>query len=591
MTDFVGDYGRRGFLVGAVLLATFVALGESVAHAQEAQGRRYWVESFHSEIVVQPDGEVDVTERLTFAFEGSFNGVYRDIPWRYRTPWGLDYELRITPLAVLGENGAVLEHEAGRRGNDYRFKVWVPGAQDATRTVTIRYRVARGLRFFDSGDEGFSESRDELYWNVTGERWDVPIRRATARVRLPESVAGPVNSRAYTGAYGSDAEGATIGHPQPGEVVFQADSALEPGQGMTVVVGWPSGAVQRPTAFDNVAYLLADNWPLGIPLLVFFVMFFVHRSWGRDVAIDRSVTVQYEPPGGYRPAELGTLIDEKVDLRDIVATVIDLGVRGYLRIEEETKDGWFTDSTSTRLIKLRDADAELRGYEEVIFEGLFASGDDVALEDLEAKFYSHVSDVQKALYTDLTALGLFRGRPDHVRALWITLATVALVGLAVMGGVTGRPAFFFAAPATSLVLGLFGWHMPARTRTGRAAYLELRGFEEFLGRTEGDRLKELALPETTFEKYLPHAMALGVASHWAAAFAGLLREPPQWYRGRHAGAFDVVLFTNHMTNLNSRLGTAMASQPRSSGGGSSGGSGFSGGFSGGGFGGGGGGAF
>ena len=98
--------------------------------------------------------------------------------------------------------------------------------------------------------------------------------------------------------------------------------------------------------------------------------------------------VQYEPPGGYRPAELGTLIDEKVDLRDIVATVIDLGVRGYLRIEEESEEGWFSDSTTTRLIKLRDADADLRGYEETILSGLFESGDDVALEDLETKFYS-----------------------------------------------------------------------------------------------------------------------------------------------------------------------------------------------------------
>ena len=565
------------------------ALGYSVAEAQE--GRRYWIESFHAEIVVQPDGDVDVTERLTFVFEGDFNGIYRDIPWRYRTPWGLDYELRITPLAVLGEDGDGLEHEAGRRGDYYRFKVWVPGAQDATRTVTFRYRVERGLRFFDAGDETFVEARDELYWNVTGDRWDVPIRRATARVRLPANVSGPVSSRAYTGNYGSTAEDTTISRPQPGEVLFQANRVLEPGDDLTIVVGWPAGAVQRPTVADNLAYLLQDNWPLGLPLVVFVLMFFVHRRWGRDADVGRSIVVQYEPPGGYRPAELGTLIDEKVDLRDIVATVIDLGVRGYLRIEEESKQGWFTDSTTTRLIKLREADDDLRGYEATILAGLFESGDDVALEDLETKFYSHVSDVKKALYTDLTALGLFRARPDHVRALWVTLALAALAGMLILGAITGRPAFFFAAPVTGLIVGWFGWHMPARTRSGRATYLELRGFEEFLGRTEGERLKELALPETTFEKYLPHAMALGVASHWAAAFAGLVREPPQWYRGGPGGAFNTVLFAHHMTSLNSRMGTALVSQPRCSGGGASGGSGFSGGFSGGGFGGGGGGAF
>ncbi len=541
--------------------------------------------------MVQADGDLNVTERMTFAFDGAFNGIYRDIPWRYRTPWGLDYQLRITPLAVLGEGGELLEHEAGRSGDDYRFKIWVPGAQDTERTITLRYRVERGLRFFDTGDEGFESPRDELYWNVTGDRWDVPIRRASARVRLPEEVIVGVMTRAYMGAYGSTTENAQINETSPREIVFQSTDVLEAGDGMTIVVGWPQGAVHRPTAADEAGYLLRDNWPLGIPIVALIFMFLAHRRWGRDVVVDRSVMVQYEPPGGYRPAELGTLIDEKVDLRDIVATVIDLGVRGYLRIEETTEDGWLKDTTTTRLIKLREDGDDLRGYETTIFEGLFETGDDIALEDLETKFHSHVAAVKDAIYTDLTTRGLFRARPDRVRTYWMVGAVLSVIPLVVAGVILGRPAFLLAASVTALIVGLFGWHMPARTRTGRATYLELKGFEDFLARTEGERLRELDLPQTTFEKFLPYAMALGVASSWASTFAGLVKEPPDWYRGR-TGVFDAVLFTHHMQNLNSRMGTALVSQPRSSGGpGSSGGSGFSGGFSGGGFGGGGGGAF
>jgi uncharacterized membrane protein YgcG len=579
-------WSLRGLRALAVAAAA-AALATSVL-AQE--DRSYWVESFHAEIIVQPDGALDVTERLTFAFVGSFNGIYRDIPWRYRTPWGLDYELRITPLAVLGEDGDVLEHEAGRRSNDYRFKVWVPGAADAERVVTLRYRVERGLRFFDAGDEGFEAPRDELYWNVTGDRWEVPIRRATARVQLPQAVDGNVSTRAFTGAYGSAAETARIRQPESNEIVFQVADELEPGEGLTIVVGWPEGAVRRPTAADAAGYLLRDNWPLLIPVFALIAMFLVHRRWGRDPVVDRSIMVQYEPPGGYRPAELGTLIDERVDLRDIVATVIDLGVRGYLRIEETTESGWLSESTTTRLIKLREPDADLRDYEKTILDGLFESGDDVSLDDLQTKFYSHASAVKKALYTDLTTAGLFRGRPDRVRAVWLVLAAPTLLVMLALGGITERPAFFFAAPFTAVIVAAFGWQMPARTRTGRGTYLELKGFEEFLSRTEGARLRELDLPATTFEKLLPYAMAFGVASHWASAFAGLVKEPPQWYRG-NSGVFDTIIFTQHMQHLNSRMGTALTSQPRSSGSGSSGGSGFSGGFSGGGFGGGGGGAF
>lgn len=557
------------------------------AVSASGQERSYRLASFHAEIVVDEDGALDVTERLTFVFDGSFNGIYRDIPWRYRTPWGLDYELRISPGAVLSDEGARLEHEAGRRGDDYRFKVWIPGATDTSKTVTLSYRVHRGLRFFDRGEEGFEEERDELYWNVTG-FWDVPIDRAMATVSLPAG-AGEVMTRSYTGAYGSTTTGTAATTTGTGQQVFRADG-LAAGEGLTIVVAWPAGVVARPTVVDEIGYLMADNWPLFVPLVVFVLMFAAHRRWGKDPAVNRSVMVEYEPPGGFLPAELGTLIDEKVDLRDVVATVIDLGVRGYLRIEEETVDGWFRDSTKTRLVRVNPADDGLRDYERTILDGLFESGDDVALEDLETKFYTHVATVKKAIYTDLTEQGLFRARPDTVRALWLSLAAASVVAAVVMGAFLQRPAFFFAAPLIGLTIGGFGWNMPARTRRGRETYVQLRGFEEFLGRTEQARLRELELPETTFERYLPHAMALGIAAHWASAFAGLVKEPPQWYRGAR-GPFDTVIFTNHMTSLNSRMGSAMVSQPRSSGTGSSGGSGFSGGFSGGGFGGGGGGAF
>ena len=44
--------------------------------------------------------------------------------------------------------------------------------------------------------------------------------------------------------------------------------------------------------------------------------------------------MQYEPADSLTPAEAGTLMDESADMRDITATVVDLAVRGHLRIEE-----------------------------------------------------------------------------------------------------------------------------------------------------------------------------------------------------------------------------------------------------------------
>jgi hypothetical protein len=575
----------RRFVAGALVGALLLALASVVPAVDRQSSRSYWLEAFDADVQVTENGSVDVTETLRFFFDGSFNGIYRDIPVDYRTPWGLDYDLRVTLLSVTDAGGQALRHETSTPGRDVRFKVWVPGAQDAARTVVLRYRVERAIRFLDDED-GFP-AHDELYWNVTGTRWQVPILSASARVRLPEAVVAEPDVRAYTGPYGSRESVAAIEHAAPNDLLFEVADRLEPGEGLSIVVGWPPGAVRRPTVVDAARTLIIDNWPLATPLLVLVGMVWSFRRWGRDPDLNRSVMVQYEPPDGLRPAEIGVLTDEKVDLRDIVATVIDLAVRGHLRIEEKEERGWLLTDTDTYFERIANPGDRLTAYERIILDGLFESGDRVEMDALKNKFYKHVGTVKDSLYDDLTRRGFFRAGPDRVRKMWILLAVVTLAVFLVPGFVLGKPAFLFAAPVNALIVGLFAPFMPARTRAGRREYLKLRGFEEFLGRTEESRFKDLDLPATTFEKYLPYAMALGVSDQWARLFRDMLTESPTWYTGT-TGRFDSSLFTHRMGTMSSSLGTAMVSQPRSS----SGSSGFSGGgFSGGGFGGGGGGAF
>lgn len=576
--------GGRRLLVLACL--TLLA-GLFLTTPATGQSRSYWVESFDADLVVDPDGILWVTERLTFTFDGSFQGIYRDVPYRYHTPSGLDYRIRVELLDVVDGDGAELRYETSRQDGDLRFKVWVPGAENATRTVVLRYRVERALRFPEA-EEGF-DAHDQLYWNVTGDRWSVPIRSASARVTLPEAITAPPFTTAYSGPYGRGEGEVDIENLGRNQVRFRTREVLSPGEGLTIVVGWPPGAVYRPTAIDRAGDLLSDNWPLGLPLLALALMTAAFRRWGRDPSVNRSVMVLYEPPGELRPAELGTLIDEKVDLRDIVATVIDLAVRGYLRIEDESEKGWFRSTTKTSFVKLRDADDELRPWEREIYDGLFESGDRVRIKDLKTRFYTRVGPIKSALYGTLTDTGLFRARPDHVRIFWFVLAGVLTVAAIVLGAIFQKLAFFIAAPLVGLVVAAFAPFMPARTSAGRTRFLELKGFEEFLGRTDAERFRALGLAETAFEKYLPYAMAFGVADHWAALFEGLLAEPPDWYVGP-PGTFHPALFHQRMDGMVGKLGSAMVTAPRSS---SSGSSGFSsgGGFSGGGFGGGGGGAF
>jgi uncharacterized membrane protein len=131
--------------------------------------------------------------------------------------------------------------------------------------------------------------------------------------------------------------------------------------------------------------------------------------------------------------------------------------------------------------------------------------------------------------------------------------------------------------------------MPAKTKTGASAYMEVLGFQEFLSRAEKDRLQRMS-DNNLFAKFLPYAIALDVVENWAKAFEGIYQEPPNWYVS--PGGFRTFIpshFSYSIASMTSNLSSAMFSAPRGSGtgGGGSGG----GGFSGGGFGGGGGGSW
>jgi uncharacterized membrane protein YgcG len=167
-------------------------------------------------------------------------------------------------------------------------------------------------------------------------------------------------------------------------------------------------------------------------------------------------------------------------------------------------------------------------------------------------------------------------------------------GAIAIGGAAMSEAFGLAPAAgivagilTGLIIGGFGWVMPARTFQGAKILDAVLGFEEFLRRVETDRFERVVKTPELFERFLPYAMALGVETHWAAAFADICKEPPRWYVGSSpVAAFQARSFTSDLGRLSAATAAALASAPRSSGG-----SGFGGGGSGGGFGGGGGGGF
>jgi hypothetical protein len=178
------------------------------AEAISTAALREWViESFDVQVRVRRSGRIEVTETIRPRFTGSYNGIFRTIPIRYRDAQNFTYALALDVEEVTDGSGNELRYEESRERQYKKIKIWVPGASDATRTVHIRYSVKNGLRFPEGGDE--FETWDELYWNVTGDEWPVAIEHASAEIVLPAEITG-LRARAFTGAYGSTESAASI---------------------------------------------------------------------------------------------------------------------------------------------------------------------------------------------------------------------------------------------------------------------------------------------------------------------------------------------------------------------------------------------
>jgi uncharacterized membrane protein YgcG len=546
---------------------------------------------FYSDIVVLPDSSVDVTENITFQFIGGpWHGIYRNIPVEYAGPRGLNYSLFLDVKRVTDETGNPLKFETSRERQYLKLKIYVPNADNSTRTISIEYAISDALRFFDD--------HDELYWNITGDEWPIPIEEAGAHIVLPDGTSS-IRANVFTGAYRSAGRNATAEIAANG-VDVHTTIPLGIHEGLTVAVAFDKGTVREPTSLSRFLFYLRSNWPLGLPIPAFALMFWLWWTRGRDPRL-RPIAAQYEPPDQLTPGEVGTLIDNSVDMRDITASIVDLAVRGYLVIEEQQKDHLLGLTHSKEYVfhlKKPQADwAALKAHEQELLGGLFSTGnagDSVSLTDLHNRFYQNISGIKNQIFSALVGHGYYARRPDSVRSNYILFGIV--VGFIMIWGGARIASHLGMAPVPFIVAGVltaaiiigFGWFMPARTQSGARALEQVLGFEDFLNHVEADRFNRMIKTPEMFEKFLPFAMALGVEKNWSKAFQNIYTQPPQWYQGNYGPGFYPYLFVNNLNAMSLQAGSVLSSAPRSSGG-----SGFAGGggFSGGGFGGGGGGAF
>ena len=283
-------------------------------------------------------------------------------------------------------------------------------------------------------------------------------------------------------------------------------------------IGWTIAPLEhlRPTPQNIVAGAVT----LVIGLII------VRRRWGTRHVLRLSGTIvpEFEPPEGLRPAEADVLLHGKPRRRDVIATVIDLALRGFVRIEERPQPGgsptWVLERTGA-------STADLREYERKALAGVFAHGGATDLAALQPRFFVAEDLVEEELEGHLVREGWFADPPARMRSRWATAGWVAaLAGIGVtfvLGNLfsLGLPGAAVSAIGV-LVYAAAPWR-PARTAKGDALTLRAAGFEHFLRTAEAER-QRFAERERLFEDYLPYAIGFGLVEEWVRGF-GLVDRP------------------------------------------------------------------
>ena len=555
--------------MGAALLVLIA--GQTYAATEE-------ILNFKSNISIHADATVTVIETIEVRATGNQikRGIYRDFPTAYTDAQGNTVQAGFRVMGV------------SRGGKTIDF--WVekkPGSQRVY-MGNKSFRVKPGVHTFQltyktDHQIGYFKDYDEIYWNVTGDQWAFPIRRAEAIVSLPTG-ANVVQQAAYTGVRGAKGQSFTVSSEPDGSPHFITSKALNPGEGLTVAVAWPKGFVNEPSDGAKLTHALQSNLHLIVAVVgVLIVLAYYLFAWnriGRD-PVAGPVVPLFAPPKGYSPAASHYALNMGFSDTAFSAAVVSLAVKGALKIDD--RNGTFTLTQTSASV------GDLSAGEKALASQLFRTQSSVKLDQKNHKIIGGArkalqqkidGEFEGALFNNnflylipgiilslitVIAVVLFSSGSEEAifMVVWLSVWTIAcgalirkvffawkaarndvgqtvaaifisLFSLPFLGGeVMGLSmlAKILSWPTALLMIlifiqaPIFHFLMKAPTIKGRRIMDQIEGFKLYLSVAEKHQLAFKHPPDETpelFETYLPYALALGVGHEWSSRFGNLL---------------------------------------------------------------------
>lgn len=559
-------------------LLFFVALFTIPTTGLARENVDYWyIKDFNTQITVNKDSSLDITENIVAdCGYAKKHGIFRILPTvQYLEDSNIKSPIILKAITDFKDKPYNFETESNFIDKTITWKIGsenilVTGVND----YKIVYHVKNAVRH---GAEGF----DELYWNLSGNFWDIPIDNFKATVHFPEGVdKSNIDLNIYSGSFGeSNQLDVNYDYIDSNTLGVTLANTLAEGQGITVSASFPKNIIKpyEPTFWEKYGsyffYLL--------PILVFLICFKLWQKYGRDPKINPTVAPEFDIPEKLAPIEMGLVYsDGSLKNHYISASIINLAVNGFIKIKHIEKKGIFS-SEDYELLKLKSMTPKSPSEEE-LFSSLFEGKEKVNLSDLKNKFYVHLPQIRsrgkKFLYGKDYLV-------SYSKILFHVFLAIGIIGfLSSFVQFVINTNLGVSSMLSGIIIIVFAPLMQKRSEKGHEIFKKIQGFRMYMDKAEKYRQQYLE-KENMFEKLLPYAILFGITGQWIKKMKNIYGEEyfktyyPVWYYGAGLASFNADTFSSQISSISSNMASTMSSSPSSSG---SGGGGFSGGGGGGG---------
>lgn len=560
-----------GLLLTVFVLCPFFA-NDALAQSTDV------ISGFKSQITLEQNTDIKVEEEITYFFSYPKHGIYRDIPTRYSVQLALarPITVKLDELYYYQKSNPSLRFETYEKSfeNGYtRFKIGeVNTLIEGEYVYVIKYTLKNAVNYF--------KDHDELYLNITGNYWDVPIQNLSTIITVPGKI---IDEICYTGISGSTQSNCEFNDLSETQTYIKSADDLGVGEGLTVALSMPKGTLKDVRAAKTVAFILSNiGILLPIPTLIMGLTLIKKTKKSKKF----TVIPHYEPPKNMFPLLAGAIYVKALTPKHITAQIVQMAIDGYIKIRQEGKRSYVLEKQQP------EKDISQNNVKK-LYDGLFKSKDEVNTSSISSDFYITVSSLKKNIDTFLYEEKYLS---KSSRRLQNSLAIIAFICFNIIFALANDLASIAATGwtigvfASSILLIILCLMVELRDTLGKEMLSELNGLKMYINTAEKHRIEFHNDPKKylgVFEKLLPYAIIFGLEKKWAKEFEDLYKEPPSWYAG-DISTFNTLVLANSISSVSRGIQTSSTPPISHS---SSGGSGFSGGSSGGGFGGGGGGSW